>query len=92
MRHTTVYVSKECIRLLRSISPPEHFISQIGVFRAGNCKQASSSIFKKKHNIWNKAFQPLKRMRASNGPTTYKRTLEKGPPPVFSDWPHVPQP
>ncbi|HEY6542730.1 MAG TPA: hypothetical protein VIZ18_17430 [Ktedonobacteraceae bacterium] len=51
----TVQISKESIHLLRSISQPDKFISHIGVFRAGNCKPASSSLFTKKHNIWNKA-------------------------------------
>jgi hypothetical protein len=31
-----VYVSEECMHLLRSISQPDTFIRQIGVFRAGN--------------------------------------------------------
>jgi hypothetical protein len=36
MRNTTVSVSEEFIHLVRSISQPDNFISQIGVFRAGN--------------------------------------------------------
>jgi hypothetical protein len=35
-RKTTVSASEEFLHLLRSISQPDHFISQIGVFRAGN--------------------------------------------------------
>jgi len=58
MRHTTVYVSEEFIHLLCSLSQPDKFIRQIGVFRAGNRKQAYSSIFNKKHKIWNKARFP----------------------------------
>jgi hypothetical protein len=34
--NTTVQVSEECIPLLRSLSQPDKFISQSGVFRAGN--------------------------------------------------------
>jgi hypothetical protein len=44
------------MHLLRSINQPDKSISQIGVFRAGNGKQASSSLCNKKHSIWNKAF------------------------------------
>jgi hypothetical protein len=43
--------------VLRSISQLDNFISQTGVFRAANRKQASSSLFTKKHKIWNKPFQ-----------------------------------
>ena len=41
---------------MRSISQPDNFIRQIGVCRAGNGKRASSSLCKKKHTIWNKAY------------------------------------
>jgi len=33
---TALEVSEEFIHLLRSLSQPDKFISQIGVFRAGN--------------------------------------------------------
>lgn len=44
------------MHLLCSIGQPDHFISHIGVFRAGDGKLASSSLLNKKHNTWNKAF------------------------------------
>ena len=55
MSKITVSVSEECMHLLRSISQPDIFIRHVGVCRAGNCKQTSSSLCKKKHTTWNKS-------------------------------------